>query len=119
MLGLDVHDMESLGEDYVGYDESVKRSKQFGLSSLRLAKKLKTGFVVTVEPGIYFVPALIDKWRSEKKFTDFINYEMVEKYKDFGGIRIENNIFVTADGHRVLGEEIPRTVKDIEEAMRR
>jgi Xaa-Pro aminopeptidase len=114
MLGLDVHDMENLGEDYVGYDDKTKRSEQFGLAYLRMAKELQPGFVMTVEPGIYFIPALIDKWRAEKKLTQFINYEQVEKYKDFSGIRIEDNVLVTEKGHRVLGKPIPKKVKDVE-----
>ncbi len=114
MLGLDVHDMEDLGEDHVGYDEKTKRSDQFGLAYLRFARELKAGYVVTVEPGIYFIPALIDKWRSEKKFAAFINFDKVEKYKDFGGVRIEDNVLVTEEGHRVLGKPIPKTVKDVE-----
>ena len=114
MLGLDVHDMENLGEDYVGYNDKTKRSEQFGLAYLRMAKELQPGFVMTVEPGIYFIPALIDKWRGEKKLTQFINYEQVEKYKDFSGIRIEDNVLVTEKGHRVLGKPIPKKVKDVE-----
>ena len=117
MLGLDVHDMESLGENYVGYDETVKRSPQFGTAFLRLAKKLKPGFVMTIEPGIYFIPALIDKWKNEKKAMEFINYEKVEKYKDFGGIRIEDDILITETGCRVLGKPIPKTIADIEAIM--
>ncbi|HSG68688.1 MAG TPA: aminopeptidase P family protein [Bacteroidales bacterium] len=116
-LGLDVHDMEGLGENYVGYDESVQRSKQFGLAFLRFGKKLKPGYVMTDEPGCYFIPALIDLWRSEGKFTEFINYDVVETYKDFGGVRIEDDILVTADGHKVLGKPIPKTVADIEKTM--
>jgi Xaa-Pro aminopeptidase len=114
MLGLDVHDMENLGEDYVGYDDKTKRSEQFGLAYLRMARELQPGFVMTVEPGIYFIPALIDKWKGEKKLTQFINYEQVEKYKDFTGIRIEDNVLVTEKGHRVLGKPIPKRVKDVE-----
>ncbi len=117
MMGMDVHDMEGLGEDYVGYDESVSRSGQFGTAYLRLAKALKPGFVLTVEPGIYFIPALIDKFRDEGKFTDFINYGKVETYKDFGGIRIEDDVLVTADGHRVLGKPIPKTIAEVEQTM--
>ncbi len=113
-LGLDVHDMEDLGEDYVGYDEKTKRSDQFGIAYLRLAKELQPGYVVTVEPGVYFIPALIDKWKREKKFTPFINYDKVEEYRDFGGIRIEDNVLVTEDGHRVIGKTIPKTPEDIE-----
>jgi len=114
MLGLDVHDMENLGEDYVGYDDKTKRSEQFGLAYLRMARELQPGFVMTVEPGIYFIPALIDKWKGEKKLTQFINYDQVEKYRDFSGIRIEDNVLVTEKGHRVLGKPIPKRVKDVE-----
>jgi Xaa-Pro aminopeptidase len=117
MMGMDVHDMEGLGEDYVGYDENTVRSKQFGTAYLRLGKELKPGFVLTVEPGCYFIPALIDKFRSEGKFMDFVNYDLVETYKDFGGIRIEDDVLVTADGHRVLGKPIPKTVEDVERTM--
>lgn len=115
MLGLDVHDMENLGEDFVGYNRRTKRSDQFGFAYLRLARELQPGFVLTVEPGIYFIPALIDKWRGEKKFTQFINYDQVEKYRDFGGIRIEDNVLVTESGYRVLGKRIPKALKEIEE----
>ena len=117
MLGLDVHDMEDLGENYVGYDKTVERSKQFGLAYLRLARELKPGFVLTVEPGIYFIPALIDKWKAENKFKSFINYARIEAYRNFGGIRIEDDVLVTTDGCRVLGKPIPKTGKDIETAM--
>lgn len=114
MLGLDVHDMEGLGEDYVGYNDGVKRSQQFGLGYLRLARTLEPGFVLTVEPGIYFIPALISKWKKEKKHMEFINYARVMEYIDFGGLRIEDNVLVTKDGHRVLGRRIPKTVAEIE-----
>jgi len=114
MIGLDVHDMEDLGEDYVGYDDKTKRSEQFGLAYLRMAKELKPGFVMTVEPGIYFIPALIDKWKGEEKFIQYIDYEKIEEYRDFGGIRIEDNILVTEDGHRTLGN-VPKTVEEVEE----
>jgi Xaa-Pro aminopeptidase len=103
MIGLDVHDMEDLGEDLVGYDDEVKRSCMFGTRSLRLGRKLEAGFVLTVEPGIYFIPALIDRWREKGKFTNFINYEALESYRDFGGIRLEDNVAVTGNGYRVLG----------------
>lgn len=117
MIGLDVHDMEDLGEQYVGYDEKTKRSKQFGLAYLRFARELRPGYVLTVEPGIYFIPALIDKWKKEKKLSQFINYAKVETYRDFGGIRIEDNVVVTDKGHRVLGKSIPKSVKDLEETV--
>ena len=113
-MGLDVHDMEGFGEDYVGYDDEIKRSEQFGLAFLRFAKKLKKGLVLTDEPGIYFIPALIDLWKSENKFADFINYEKLESYKDFGGIRIEDDLLITDTGCRVLGKAIPKTVAEIE-----
>ncbi|MBN1638248.1 MAG: aminopeptidase P family protein [Ignavibacteriales bacterium] len=116
MLGLDVHDMEGLGEDYVGYNNLISRSKQFGLAYLRLAKELQPGFVLTVEPGIYFIPDLIKIWKEEKKFTNNINYNEVEKYLDFGGIRLENDVVVEEKGYRILGKKIPITVKEVEEA---
>ncbi|GAB4128084.1 MAG: aminopeptidase P family protein [Ignavibacteriales bacterium] len=115
MLGLDVHDLEGLGENYIGYDETIKRSEQFGLGYLRFAKSLQPGHVITVEPGIYFIPPLIERWQSEKKFDTFINYEEVNKYLDFGGIRIEDDVLVTNESHRVLGKQIPKTVADVEE----
>ena len=114
MLGLDAHDMEALGEDYVGYDEEVTRSEQFGLNALRLGRRLKTGFVLTVEPGLYFIPPLIDQWRSEGRHEAFIDYEAVEDYKGFGGIRIEDDVLVTDDGGRVLGEPIPKQPEEVE-----
>jgi Xaa-Pro aminopeptidase len=117
MLGLDVHDMEGLGENYVGYDEEIQRSTQFGTAFLRFGRKHQPGFVFTIEPGIYFIPALIDQWRKEKKFTAFIDYSKVESYKDFGGIRIEDDILVTDTGHRVLGKPIPKTVSEVESVM--
>jgi Xaa-Pro aminopeptidase len=114
MMGLDVHDMENLGEAYVGYDDKTKRSDQFGLAYLRLAKELKPGFVFTCEPGIYFIPELIDQWKSKKKFKNFIDYDKVEEYRSFGGIRIEDNILVTQTGYKVLGRPIPKEVDDVE-----
>jgi Xaa-Pro aminopeptidase len=117
MMGLDVHDMEDLGENYVGYNEEIQRSKQFGLAFLRMGKRLQEGFVMTVEPGIYFIPALIDTWKNEKKFEEFINYELLESYKDFGGIRIEDDVLVTSKGYKVLGKPVPKTVQEIESLM--
>lgn len=117
-MGLDVHDMEGLGENNVGYDDETKRSDQFGLAFLRFGKKYEAGHVFTIEPGIYFIPALIDQWKAENKFADFINYEKVETYKDFGGIRIEDDILVTNEGYRVLGKPIPKTVDEIEDIMK-
>ncbi len=113
-IGLDVHDMENLGEQYVGYREGLERSKLFGLKSLRLAKELEEGFVITVEPGLYFIPELIDLWQAEGKFKEFINYDKVITYKDFSGIRIEDNVLVTATGHRILGDPIPKTIAEVE-----
>jgi Xaa-Pro aminopeptidase len=118
MLGLDVHDMEDLGEDYVGYTDQIKRSEQFGLRSLRLGRELEAGFVLTVEPGLYFIPELIDQWQAAGKHKDFINYDKVADYRDFSGVRIEDNVLITEDGYRVLGEPIPKTVAEVE-ALRR
>lgn len=114
MLGLGVHDMEDLGEDYVGYDDTVQRSTQFGLKSLRLAKALRAGYVLTVEPGIYFIPELIDLWKRDNKHINFINYNKLSAYRAFGGIRIEDDVLVTASGAQVLGKPIPKTVEEVE-----
>ena len=118
MMGMDVHDMEGLGQNYVGFDDEIQPSTQFGTNALRCGKRLQEGFVMTDEPGIYFIPALIDDWRSQGLHKDFINYELLETYKDFGGIRIEDDILITSDGCRFLGEErIPYHPKDIEAFM--
>jgi Xaa-Pro aminopeptidase len=114
MMGLDVHDMEGLGEQYVGYDETVQRDPQFGICYLRLARALEPGFVLTVEPGIYLIPELIDLWKGEGKHRDFINYDVVEKFRDFGGIRIEDDVVVTESGCRVLGKPIPKELAEVE-----
>ena len=117
-MGLDVHDMENLGENYVGYDPGQERAKQLGLGSLRMARKLVPGHVITDEPGIYFIPALIEQWKADGKFTDFVNYSALEGYYDFGGIRLEDDILITASGCRRLGQKrLPITVEDVEEAM--
>jgi Xaa-Pro aminopeptidase len=116
MLGLDVHDMENLGEDRVGYTAQAPRSDQFGLSALRLGRELQEGFVVTVEPGLYFIPALIEQWRSEGRFSEHIRYDRLDAYLDFGGVRIEDDVLITRDGSHLLGPPIPRTIKDIESA---
>ncbi|MBV1775943.1 aminopeptidase P family protein [Burkholderiaceae bacterium DAT-1] len=116
MIGLDVHDMEGLGENLVGYGEGFERSTLFGRKSLRLARPLCEGWVVTVEPGIYFIPALIDRWQAEGKFKEFINYEAFAAYRNFGGIRIEDDVLVTADGARVLGKPIAKTIEEVEAA---
>lgn len=116
MMGLDVHDMEDLGENLVGYDKDVQRSDQFGTAYLRMGRLLKSGFVVTNEPGIYFIPALIEKWRKENINPQFINFEKVNEYIDFGGIRLEDDILVTENGCRNLGKKrIPIEVHEIEE----
>lgn len=118
MMGLDVHDMENIGENYVGYDLETERSKQLGVSPLRMARRLKEGFVMTVEPGIYFIPALIEKWRREGTCKEFIDFGKMEPYLDFGGIRIEDDILITARGNRMLGEQrVPASVEEIEAFM--
>jgi len=117
MMGLDVHDMEDLGEVQVGYD-GVAKSTQFGLKSLRLARPLEPGFVLTIEPGIYFVPQLMDLWRSEGQFTEFLDYDRLDQWRDFGGIRNEEDYLITASGKRRLGKPKPMTVADVE-AIRR
>lgn len=119
MIGLDVHDMEDLGEQYVGYSQGLERSTQLGLKSLRLARNLEEGFVITVEPGIYFIPELISKWKGESKLSEYINYHKLEDYLDFGGVRIEDDVVITSDGHQVLGERIPKSVAEVEDAMAR
>ncbi|MDY5969554.1 MAG: aminopeptidase P family protein [Bacteroidales bacterium] len=117
MMGLDVHDMENYGQINVGYDDETRPSTQFGLASLRCGRRLQPGFVLTDEPGCYFIPALIDKWHKEGTCRDFVNFNELEKWKDFGGIRIEDDVLVTEDGCRVLGKPIPKTVKEIEDTM--
>ena len=115
MMGLDVHDMEDLGEHFVGYDEEVSRSTQFGLRSLRLGRRLQPGFVLTVEPGLYFIPALIQKWESEKILTDFIDYNKAKQFIGTGGIRLEDDALVTATGCKMIGERrLPITPSEIE-----
>jgi Xaa-Pro aminopeptidase len=115
MLGLDVHDMEGLGEDYVGYTDTIRRNPEFGWRSLRLGRALDAGFVITVEPGVYFIPELIDRWMAEKKNSQYINYDMVKKYEDFGGLRVEDDVLVTENGYRVLGRKIPKTIDEVED----
>ncbi len=114
MIGLDVHDMEDLGENHVGYGPGLERSTQFGLKSLRLARKLEEGFVLTVEPGIYFIPELIQKWKEEKMYPEYINYDKLTEYLAFGGIRIEDNCLITKEGQRTLGPYIPKEIEEIE-----
>ncbi len=114
MIGLDVHDMEDLGEDNFAYNEEVKRSEIFGTANLRLGKRLEEGYVITVEPGIYFIPELYRQWKQKNKHAGFINYPEVEKYLGFGGIRIEDNVLVTSENHRILGNPIPKEINAIE-----
>jgi Xaa-Pro aminopeptidase len=114
MMGLDVHDMEGLGENFVGYNEEVKRSEQFGTAFLRFALPYKPGHVFTVEPGIYFIPELIELWKGEGKYRDFINYDKLSSYMEIGGIRIEDNVLITENGHKLLGRPIPKTTSEIE-----
>lgn len=116
MMGLDVHDMENLGEDLVGYDDQIQRSRQFGLRALRFGRLPAPGFVLTVEPGCYFIGPLIDQWRAEHRHTDFIRYDELDAWTDFGGVRIEEDIVVTPDGFRSLGPPIPRTIEEVEAA---
>ncbi len=119
MLGMTVHDMENFGEINVGYDKEIQKLKQFGLSSLRLGRRLQIGYVFTIEPGIYFIPDLFEKWKKEKLYEEFLNYEEIEKYMDFGGIRMERDILITENGAKILGESFPRTADEIEEFMAR
>jgi len=113
MMGLDIHDMENLGEQWVGYD-GVPKSTQFGLKSLRLAKELKPGYVLTIEPGIYFIPDLIDLWKSESQLSQFLNYTEIEKFRRFGGLRNEEDFLITEDGARRLGKALPLTIVGVE-----
>lgn len=118
MMGIDVHDMEDLGQCYVGYDDEIRPSDQFGLASLRMGRRLQEGFVITDEPGCYFIPALIDKWKAENMHKDFLNYEAIEKFKDFGGIRLEDDILIIPGGSRFTGEKhIPITISEVEQIM--
>ena len=114
LMGLDVHDMEALGENFIGYNDDVKRSEQFGTAFLRFALPYKPGHVFTVEPGCYFIPELIEKWKAEGKLKEFINYSKIDAYMSIGGIRIEDNVLITEKGHKVLGKPIPKTIKEIE-----
>ena len=116
MMGLDVHDMEDLGEEYVGYDETLTKRTDFGWKSLRLGKKLEPGFVLTVEPGIYMIPELLDRWEADKKLSSFINYKALQAYRNFGGIRIENNFLITTTGAHKFGKFLPTTIAEVEAA---
>ncbi len=118
MMGMDVHDMENLGQKYVGFNEEVQPSDQFGTNCLRCGRRLEKGFVMTDEPGIYFIPALIDQWRAEGRCGEFLDWDRIEEYRSFGGIRIEDDILITSDGCRVLGRErIPYLPHEVEDFM--
>ncbi|HBL74807.1 MAG: Xaa-Pro aminopeptidase [Bacteroidetes bacterium GWF2_42_66] len=118
MMGLDVHDMEDLGQIYVGYDNEIRPSDQFGTAYLRMGRRLQPGFVVTDEPGIYFIPALIDQWKAEKTNAAFINFDKVDEYRDFGGIRMEDDLLITETGARILGKRIPITPEEVEKTVK-
>lgn len=119
MMGLDVHDMEDLGQIYVGYDDETRPIDQFGTSSLRMGRRLQEGFVITDEPGCYFIPVLIDQWRAQGMHKEFLNYDKIETFKDFGGIRLEDDILIIPGGSRFLGDKrTPITVEEVEEIMR-
>jgi Xaa-Pro aminopeptidase len=113
LMGLDVHDMEDLGEEIVGYG-GAKKSTQFGVKSLRLGRKLEPGFVLTIEPGIYFIPQLIDLWKGENRHREFIDYNTLEKFRSFGGIRNEENFLITPDGYQLLGKAKPKSIEEVE-----
>ena len=120
MMGMDVHDMEGLGQIYVGFDEETRPNlEQFGTNCLRMGRRLEEGFVVTDEPGIYFIPALIDEWKASGHCAEFLNFDLLETYKDFGGIRIEDDLLITKDGCRFLGtKRIPYHVDELEDFMK-
>lgn len=118
-MGMDVHDMEGLGQVYVGFDDEVRPSTQFGTNALRFGRRLQKGFVVTDEPGIYFIPALIDDWKKNGTNAQFLNFDKIDEYRDFGGIRIEDDVLITDKGCRFIGSKrIPYHVEDVEEFMR-
>ena len=114
MMGLDVHDMEDLGEVFVGWAGNPKPT-QFGIKSLRLGRILEPGFVFTIEPGIYFIPELIDQWKAGKKNEEFLDFGKIDEYRNFGGIRNEENFLITENGHRLLGKPKPKSIVDVEE----
>ena len=114
MMGLDVHDMEDYGQIHVGYDEEIRPIDQFGTAYLRLGRRLQPGFVITNEPGIYFIPALIEKWEKEKINSEFINFEKARAYIGFGGVRLEDDILVTKTGARLLGTRVPINPEEVE-----
>lgn len=118
-MGMDVHDMEGLGQVYVGFDKEVRPSTQFGTNALRFGRRLQKGFVITDEPGIYFIPALIDEWKKNGTNAQFLNFDKIDEYRDFGGIRIEDDVLITDEGCRFIGSKrIPYHVEDVEEFMR-
>ncbi|QZT38377.1 aminopeptidase P family protein [Halosquirtibacter xylanolyticus] len=120
MMGLDVHDMEGYGQIYVGYDEKIRPVDQFGTENLRLGKKLEEGFVITNEPGVYFIPALIEKWKSEKINNEYINFDLLEnEYLDFGGIRLEDDLLITKSGCEIIGQRVPITVEEVENEVQK
>ena len=117
-MGLDVHDMEDLGENYVGYDNETERAQQFGLGYLRMGRKLQANYCISNEPGIYFIPALIEQWKQENKLTEFINYAKAIEYIGFGGIRLEDDLLITETGCRLLGDKrLPITTEEVELTM--
>lgn len=114
LMGLDVHDMENFGEENVGYTSTLKKSGEFGLKSLRLGRTLEPGYVLTVEPGIYIISELIDLWKSQNKHPEFINYSALEKFRDFGGIRVEEDFVINKNGSKLLGQPVAKTIAEIE-----
>jgi len=117
MMGLDVHDMEDLGEQYVGYTDTLKKETElFGLKSLRLGRELEVGNVLTIEPGIYFIPELIDMWAAEGRYAQFLNFDKINEYRDFGGLRNEEDLLITDTGYRILGKPLPKSAEDVEAA---
>lgn len=119
MIGLNVHDMKNYGEDIVGYSDDIKKSKALGLSQLRLGRELREGFTITNEPGIYFIPELIKRWEAEGKFKNFIKYDKLETYMDIGGIRLEDELLITSDGAKIIGDErIPITIEEVERCVK-
>jgi Xaa-Pro aminopeptidase len=117
-MGLDVHDMEGLGEDHVGYGDQATRSEQFGTAYLRFGRPLATGHVMTVEPGCYFIGPLVEQWKAEDKHAEFLRYDEITRWVGLGGVRIEDDIVITADGHRVLGPPLAKTPEAIETVVR-
>jgi len=113
MMGLDVHDMEDLGESYVGYN-GIAKSTQFGLKSLRLGRELEPGFVLTIEPGIYFIPELIDSWKATNHNSEYIDFNKLEEYRTFGGLRNEEDFLITETGNQLIGKQKPKSIEAVE-----